>query len=347
MNPFETRHEQVVLCQDQATGLRAIIAVYSTALGPAIGGTRFYPYPTVAAAVEDVLRLSKAMAYKAACADLPFGGAKGVIIGDPAVDKNDELLQAYGRFVESLGGRYVTGCDVGTYCEDMDVVAETSQYVIGRTPDRGGSGDTSVLTALGVYSAMRAAAEHVWGSPSLRGRRVGIAGVGKVGRRLTGYLVADGAEVVVADTAGTAVATLGGEYPQVEAVDPGSLAESSLDVYAPCAVGSALANGVADRLQAQIVCGAANNQLGEEIEVAETLHRRGIVYIPDYVAGAGGLIQGADEVGGYDAIRARARTESLFDATRRLLAQAAAEDVSPELAARRQAERRLEPVPAA
>ena len=181
-DPFT--HEQVAFCHDPDTGLRAIIALYSTALGPGLGGTRFYPYASADAALADVLDLSRGMAYKNSVAGLDHGGGKAVIIGDPRRDKTPELLRAYGRFVESLGGRYVTASDVGTYVADMDVVSETTRFATGRSEAHGGAGDSSVLTAYGVFQGMRAAAEHRWGTPSLAGRRVGISGVGKVGRRL-------------------------------------------------------------------------------------------------------------------------------------------------------------------
>ena len=174
-------HEQVVFGADDETGLRVIVGIYSTALGPALGGTRFYPYAGEAAALSDVLELSRAMAYKNALAGLDHGGGKAVIIGDPAVDKTEALLLAYGRFLDALGGRYVTACDVGTYVADMDVVARATRYATGRSPENGGAGDSSVLTAYGVFQGMRAGAEHLWGSPTLAGRTVGIAGVGKVG----------------------------------------------------------------------------------------------------------------------------------------------------------------------
>ena len=188
-------HEQVVFGADEATGLRVIVGIYSTALGPALGGTRFYPYAGEAEALADVLELSRAMAYKNALAGLDHGGGKAVIIGDPVVDKSEDLLLAYGRLLEGLGGRYVTACDVGTYVADMDVVARATRFATGRSPDQGGAGDSSVLTAYGVFQGMRAGAEHLWGAPTLAGRRVGVAGVGKVGRHLVGHLVEDGASV--------------------------------------------------------------------------------------------------------------------------------------------------------
>ena len=192
-------HEQVVFCNDQATGLKAIIAIHSTALGPALGGTRFYPYASTDDAIDDVLNLSRGMSYKAALAGLDLGGGKAVIIGDPAQLKTEALLRAYGRFVQSLNGRYFTACDVGTYSEDMDHIARECDFVTGRTVAHGGAGDSSVLTAYGVFQGMRAAAEQVWGEPTLAGRTVGVAGVGKVGRHLVRHLVEDGASVVVTD----------------------------------------------------------------------------------------------------------------------------------------------------
>jgi len=252
----------VVFCHDPVTGLRAIIAIHSTALGPALGGTRFYPYADESSALADVLRLSRGMTYKAALAGLDLGGGKAVIIGDPATDKTEALLRSYGRFVQSLGGRYITACDVGTYVPDMDVVARECDYATGRSLEHGGSGDSSVLTAYGVFEGMRAAAAHAWGSPTLRGRRVGVAGVGKVGHHLVTHLLEDGATVVVADVSEAAVRRVVDAYPAVEVVrDIDALVRSRLDVYAPCALGGALDEETVAVLSARIVCGAANNQL--------------------------------------------------------------------------------------
>src|SRR5690349_14445315 len=223
-------HEQVVFCQDAPTGLRAIIAIHSTTLGPALGGTRFYPYQSEAQALADALNLSRAMTYKSALAGLDLGGGKAVIIGDPAALKTEALLRAYGRFVQSLGGRYITACDVGTYVEDMDVVARETRYVTGRSEAHGGAGDSSVLTAYGVFQGMRAAAEHLWGQPTLVGRRVGIAGLGKVGKHLTKHLLDDGASVVGTDVSAAALAWVRERYPKVELVgDVKELITSDID----------------------------------------------------------------------------------------------------------------------
>ncbi|MEP7022473.1 MAG: Glu/Leu/Phe/Val dehydrogenase dimerization domain-containing protein, partial [Actinomycetota bacterium] len=284
-------HEQVIFCQDAPTGLRAIIAIYSTQLGPALGGTRFYPYPNEDAALADVLSLSRAMTYKNALAGLDHGGGKAVIIGDPAQLKSEALLRAYGRFVQSLNGRYVTACDVGTYSEDMDLVARECDYVTGRTVANGGAGDSSVLTAFGVFQGMRAAAEHTWGSADLTGRRVAVEGVGKVGRRLVGHLTEAGASVVICDVSPAAVQRVQDEYPGVEVVaGQAELAASDMDIYSPCALGGSVSDIAAAQLRAKIICGGANNQLshpGLEKQLAD----QGIVYVPDYLVNSGGVIQ--------------------------------------------------------
>jgi valine dehydrogenase (NAD+) len=336
-------HEQVVYCNDPATGLRAIIAIYSTALGPALGGTRFYPYASEQDALADVLNLSRAMAYKAACAGLDLGGGKAVIIGDPTTDKTEALLRSYGRFVQAVGGRYYTACDVGTYVEDMDVIARECAFVTGRSPAHGGAGDSSILTAYGVFQGMRAAAEVAWGSPTLRGRRVGIAGVGKVGHHLVEHLLDDGATVIVADVSRDAVDRVRFLHPEVDAVDPEALPTQPMDVYAPCALGGALSDETVPALQAKVVCGAANNQLAHP-GIEKLLEEREILYAPDYVVNSGGLIQVADEIEGYSEARARAKATDIYNTTRRIFALAASEGVPPAVAADRLAERRMEQI---
>jgi valine dehydrogenase (NAD+) len=334
-------HEQVVFCQDTPSGLQAIIAIYSTALGPALGGTRFYPYPDTEAALADVLNLSRAMAYKNALAGLDLGGGKAVIIGDPARLKSEALLRAYGRFLQSLNGRYITACDVGTYSEDMDVIARECSFVTGRTVPNGGAGDSSVLTALGVFQGLRAAAEHVWGTTSLADRTIGIDGVGKVGHRLVDHVIADGARVVIYDTNPAAIERVRSAHPEVRvAPERDELLASALDVYSPCALGGAVDDDVVAMLSARIVCGGANNQLAHA-GVEKLLADHGIVYAPDYVVNAGGVIQVADELRGFSFERARARAEKIFDTTRQILISADADGVPPAVAADRLAERRI------
>jgi valine dehydrogenase (NAD+) len=335
------QHEQVVFCQDPASGLRAIIAIYSTALGPALGGTRFYPYASEADAVRDVLNLSRGMAYKAALAGLDLGGGKAVIIGNPREDKSEALLRAYGRFVQSLNGRYLTACDVGTFSEDMDIVARECDFVTGRTVEHGGAGDSSVLTAFGVFQGMRAAAEIAWGAPTLKGRRVGVVGVGKVGHYLVEHLLDDGAEVVITDVYEPAVSAVRGRHPEVEVVaDTEALVASDIDVYAPCALGDAIDDDTVQILKAKIICGAANNQLTTNA-IGDEVEKRGILYAPDYAVNAGGLVQVADELEGFSFDRAKARASAIYDTTRRVFEVAAAEGVPTAVAADRIAERRM------
>ncbi|MER8037606.1 Leu/Phe/Val dehydrogenase [Streptomyces hydrogenans] len=335
-------HEQVVLCQDRATGLKAVIALHNTALGPALGGTRFYPYATEAEAVADALNLARGMSYKNAMAGLDHGGGKAVIIGDPEQIKSEELLLAYGRFVASLGGRYVTACDVGTYVADMDVVARTNRWTTGRSPENGGAGDSSVLTAFGVFQGMRASAQHVWGDPTLRGRKVGVAGVGKVGHYLVEHLLADGAEVVITDVREESVRRITEKFPQVRVVEDTEalIRVEDLDVYAPCALGGALSEDTVPFLTAKIVCGAANNQLAHP-GIEKDLVERGILYAPDYVVNAGGVIQVADELHGFDFDRCKAKATKIFDTTLEIFARAKADGIPPAAASDRIAEQRM------
>ncbi|MER8113480.1 Glu/Leu/Phe/Val dehydrogenase dimerization domain-containing protein [Streptomyces sp. NPDC094031] len=335
-------HEQVVLCQDRASGLKAVIALHSTALGPALGGTRFYPYATDAEAVADALNLARGMSYKNAMAGLDHGGGKAVIIGDPERDKTEELLLAYGRMVASLGGRYVTACDVGTYVADMDVVARECRWTTGRSPENGGAGDSSVLTAFGVYQSMRACAQHLWGDPSLRDRTVGVAGVGKVGHHLVRHLLDEGAKVVITDVRPDAVQRILDEHEGVTAVaDTDALIRlDGLDIYAPCALGGALNDETVPVLTATVVCGAANNQLAHP-GVEKDLADRKILYAPDYVVNAGGVIQVADELHGFDFERCRAKAARIFDTTLAIFARAKEDGIPPAAAADRIAEQRM------
>jgi valine dehydrogenase (NAD+) len=336
-------HEQVVFCHDSASGLRAIVAIHSTALGPGLGGTRFYPYASTADAVRDVLNLSRGMSYKNALAGLDLGGGKAVIIGDPTRDKTEALLRAYGRFVQSLNGRYYTACDVGTYSADMDVVARECSFVTGRTVAHGGAGDSSVLTAYGTFQGMRASAEAVWGAPTLSGRTVGIAGVGKVGHHLVQHLVDDGARVVVTDVNRAAVEAMVTTYGATAVADTDALVRAEIDVYAPCALGGALTDEVVDVLTARIVCGAANNQLAHP-GIEKALADRDILYAPDYCVNSGGVIQVADELEGFSFERAEQRASGIFETTKAVFALARADSVTPAEAADRLAERRMRDV---
>ena len=334
-------HEQVVMCHDRHSGLKAVIAIHSTVLGPALGGTRFHPYASEEEAVQDALNLSRGMSYKNALAGLDLGGGKAVIIGDPNEVKTEALLRAYGRFVQSLRGRYITACDVGTYVADMDVVARECDWVTGRSPEHGGAGDSSVLTSYGVFQGMRACAQQRWGAPTLEGRRVGVAGVGKVGHHLVQHLVEDGATVLITDINEASIARVRAAHPQVEVVaDADALIRADLDVYAPCALGGALNDATVPALTASVVCGAANNQLAHP-GVEKDLADRDVLYAPDYVVNAGGVIQVADEIDGFSFERARTKASKIYDTTLEIFALATADGVPPAVAADRLAERRM------
>jgi valine dehydrogenase (NAD+) len=334
-------HEQVVFGNDPDTGLRAIIAIYSTALGPSLGGTRFYPYLDEDAALTDVLRLAKAMAYKSAVAGLDLGGGKAVIIGDPARDKSEALLRAYGRLVESLGGRYVTACDVGTYPADMAVVARETRWATGTDPVEGGSGDSGVLTAHGTYRALEACVEELWDAPSLRGRHVAIQGVGKVGRRLAAAVHEAGGRVTVADIDEEATSACAERYG-AEVVSVDKIHAVDADVFSPNALGAVLNDETIPELGCRVVAGAANNQLAQPHH-ADALADAGILYAPDYVVNAGGVIQVADELrpGGYSEVRARARADQIGPRLRHIFAIAREQGITTAAAADHFAERRM------
>jgi valine dehydrogenase (NAD+) len=333
-------HQQVTFINDQQSGLRGIIAIYSTKLGPALGGTRCYPYPTVEAALDDVLRLSHGMTYKAACAGLDLGGGKAVIIADPKRDKTDHLLRAYGRFLAGLGGRFITSVDIGTNVDDMQVVARECPHIAGLPVASGGSGDPSPLTAFGVLQAMRAALQHRAGTGELSERRIGILGVGKVGWALTELLAEQGARVLIADCDRSRVDPWQDRHESVQVVDPGDLLTTPLDVLAPCAMGGVLDDQTIPQLKTEVICGAANNQLARA-DHAQALADLDVLYIPDYVANAGGLIQVADELNGYSETRARASAARIYETVLHICRDAAQAGTTTTLAADRLAEDRM------
>lgn len=332
-------YEQVAFCHDRATGLRAIIAIHSTRLGPALGGCRFYDYPTEDDAVEDVLRLARAMTYKSAAAGLDLGGGKSVIIGEPAKLKSEALLRSFARYVDSLSGRYLVAEDVGTSQADMDLMLRESRFVTGTSPSLGGSGDPSPVTSWGVLHALRAVAEHLDGEASLVGRRVVVVGVGKVGGALVRHLVTEGAMVTVADVDGVAVRRLVEELG-VQPVDVTRAHEVECDILSPCALGGGLNAATIPALRCRAVAGGANNQLAAEADGGR-LAERGIVYVPDFICNAGGVINVAEELVGYDRDRALARVEGIQQTVTAVLRTASSEGVTTELAAERVAEARI------
>jgi len=344
-------HESVVVGSDPDVGLRAFVAIHSTARGPALGGCRMVAYPDGAAAYRDALRLSQAMSYKNALAGLPHGGGKAVIWADPTRDKSRELLRAMGSFIASVKGRYITAGDVGISVADLDVIGETNPWTTGRSPELGGAGDSGILTAYGVWQGMRAAAAHRWGSPSLAGRTIGIIGAGKVGRRLAVHLItAEDARVIVTDPATEAIDALLTEFDgstpdnlQIVAGTDDVIARP-LDVLSPNALGGILTHSLArdPAFTAGIVCGGANNQLADsDPAIAAALADRGVLYAPDYLVNCGGVVQVADELLGFDLERARERVAGVFDTTLAVLQRAEHAGTTPLEAAAAEARERI------
>lgn len=341
MGEHATDHEKVVDCEDPDSGLSAIIAVHSTKPGPSLGGTRFYPYTTRQAALEDVLRLSRAMSYKSAAAGLNLGGGKAVIIGDPKRDKTEELLKAYGRFVDSLDGAYVTTEDVGTTVADMEIVHTQTRHVSGFAVEHGGSGDPSEATGWGVFSAMRTLAKRLWSADTLRGRHVAIQGVGKVGSYIAGHLAADGCKLTIADVSADAVQRLVETYGAA-VVGPDEIHAVDCDIFAPSALSGAINARTIPEMRCVAVCGCANNQL-DTPQDAERMVEAGIIYAPDFIVNAGGVINISHELepGGYDKQRAMDHSWLIGDTLAKVLDEAQRAAITTEEAAERVAEERL------
>jgi leucine dehydrogenase len=332
-------HEDVLFGFDRVSGLRSIIAIHSTVLGPALGGTRFFPYPDEAAALRDVLRLSQGMTLKASAAGLDLGGGKAVIIGNPATDGSERLFRAYGRVVDSLAGRFITAEDVGTSGSDMEMIHRETPWALGIPVEEGGSGDPSPSTGQGLMAALRAVAIHIWNDDHLHGRRVAVQGVGKVGGALVELLVDAGCEVVVSDINDEAVARAVDVYG-VKAVEPDEILSVPCDVLSPCAMGGVLDSASIPRLRCEAVVGSANNQLAED-EDDLRLAAVGILYAPDFVVNSGGLINVAEELSGYLPERAARRVQGVGEATGAILRRADQTGTTPHRAATEVAEERL------
>ena len=343
VNVFETvserGHEQVLYGSDPESGLRAIIAIHDTALGPALGGTRFYPYDTEEDALIDVLRLSEGMTLKAAAAGLDLGGGKAVIIGDPKQIKGERLLRAFGRIVDSLQGRYITAEDVGTTTADMEWIRRETRWALGTPVSEGGSGDPSPATARGLNAALKAVAAHLWNDTDLSHRRIAVQGVGKVGYAFVRLLTEARAEVIVSDISDEAVDRAVSELG-AKAVPLDEILSVDCDVLSPCALGAVLDEKTIPTLACQAVVGSANNQLATDAD-ATALDQRRILYAPDFVVNAGGLINVYEELRGYSKPRALHRIDFIEQATRRILEHAAAEGVTPHEAAVEVADQRI------
>jgi len=333
-------HERVMLCSNPDIGLKAIIAVHSTVLGPGLGGVRMWDYASDEEALTDVLRLSRAMTYKAAAAGLNLGGGKAVILGDSKKDKSEALFRAFGRYVDSLGGLYIGAEDVGTDMEDMELVFGETRWVTGVSPAHGGSGDPSPVTAYGTLQGIKAAVKWRYSAPDLKGRSVAIQGLGSVGHHLAGYLVQEGAKVFGSDI--DPIRNEQGRQLGVEIVPNKDIFEVDCDIFAPCALGASLNDETIPRLKCQIVAGAANNQLADEETHGAMLDQRGILYAPDFVINAGGLINVYNELlGGYNRERALRMTRGIYLNLTRVFETAKREGISTAAAAGKVAEERI------
>lgn len=335
-------HEQLVVVSDAGSGLKAIIAIHDTTLGPACGGTRIWPYKSEREAMWDALRLSRAMTYKSAAADLPLGGGKGVIIADSHTQKTEALVRAYGRFVDTLGGRYLTTTDVGSTGRDMEYIKQETDYVVGLPVTAGGSGDTSIMTGLGIYMGMKACAKETWGNDSLQGKVVAMQGFGKVATHTAHHLMKEDAALVVTDVFDGALdraRDLG-----LKVVKPDDIYGIDCDIFAPCALGGVINPETIPQLKCKVIAGGANNQLLSESD-GEALHRMGIMYGPDYILNSGGIINVESEISGiYNADRAREKTERVYEIMERVISISKTEEIPSAKAADRLAEERLKSV---
>jgi leucine dehydrogenase len=333
-------YEQVVFCQDKQSGLKAIIAIHDTTLGPALGGTRMWTYESEEAALEDALRLAKGMTYKNAAAGLNLGGGKTVIIGDSRTDKNEEMFRAFGRYIQGLNGRYITAEDVGTTVADMDIIHEETDYVTGISPAFGSSGNPSPVTAYGVYLGMKAAAKEAFGTDSLEGKVVAVQGVGNVAFTLCQHLHEEGAQLIVTDINKEAVQRAVEAFG-ARAVEPNEIYSVECDIYAPCALGATINDDTIPQLRARVIAGSANNQL-KDTRHGDMIHELGIVYAPDYVINAGGVINVADELLGYNRERAMKKVEQLYASIEKVIAISKRDGIPTYVAADRMAEERIE-----
>ncbi|PWA13199.1 leucine dehydrogenase [Pueribacillus theae] len=335
-------YEQIVFCQDKNSGLKAIIAIHDTTLGPALGGTRMWEYDSEEQALEDALRLAKGMTYKNAAAGLNYGGGKTVIIGNPNKDKSEEMFRAFGRFVQSLNGRYITAEDVGTTVEDMDIIHEETDFVTGISPAFGSSGNPAPVTAYGVYKGMKAAAEEAFGTDCLKGKTIAVQGVGNVAYHLCNYLHEEGAELIVTDIKKSSVERAVRDF-NAKAVDTDEIYSVQCDIFSPCALGSVVNDKTISQFKAKVIAGSANNQL-KESRHGDIIHEMGIIYAPDYVINAGGVINVADELIGYNRERAMKKVESIYDNIKKVIDISKRDQIPTYRAADRLAEERIEKI---
>ncbi len=333
-------HEQVVFCNDNATGLKAIIAIHNTTLGSALGGTRMWAYNNEAEALRDVLRLSRGMTYKAAISGLNLGGGKAVIIGDSSKHKTEALMRRFGKFVNSLGGKYITAEDVGIGTRDMEYVKMETDHVTGLPESMGGGGDPSPVTAFGVYMGMKACAKQVYGSDSLSGKKVVVQGIGHVGENLVKHLSEEGARVTIFDISKDRMASVAAKY-QAQVFNGDDLYSLDMDIYAPCALGATVNSETISKLKCSIIAGAANNQLEDENVHGHEVMQKGIVYAPDFLINAGGLINVYSELHGYNRAMAMGQAEKIYYTTLDILKKSAEANIPTINAAKEIAEKRI------
>ena len=338
---FNMGHEQVVFCQDEASGLKAIIGIHNTILGPALGGTRMWTYENEMAALNDVLRLSRGMSYKNAIAGLQLGGGKAVIIGDARTQKNEALMRRFGKFVNSLSGKYITAEDVGMTTLDMEYIHMETDHVVGLPKSQGGSGDPSPVTAYGTYMGMKASAKVAYGSDSLAGKKVMVQGAGNVGRYLIDHLVKEGAMVMVSDIFEDKIKMVTDVHSAVQVVPADQVFTQEMDIYAPCALGATVNDASLEQLKCQIIAGAANNQLADEQRHGNMVREKGVIYAPDYVINAGGVINCFAEVAGYDSDWSLHKAEHIYNTTLDIIQNARSADIPSYEAANRLAEERI------
>ncbi len=337
----EYGHEQVIFCDNKESGLKSIIAIHDTTLGPALGGTRMWKYRNVDEAMKDALRLSRGMTYKSSVAGLNFGGGKAVIIGDAATDKSELLFRTFGKYVDGLAGRFIAAEDVGTDVKDMEYARMESKYITGISKAIGGSGDPTPVTAYGVYVGMKACAHERWGTDSLRGRKVAVQGAGQVARHLCEYLYNEGAEIFITDIYEEKI-----EYVldtiKAHVVKPAEIYEINAEIFSPNALGSIINDDTLDKLKCEIIAGGANNQLEDETKHGMALMDKGILYAPDYVINAGGLINVANELEGYRQDRAMKQAEGIYSIVQKVLKKSKTENIPTNVASDKIAEERLQ-----
>ncbi|MES3017111.1 MAG: Glu/Leu/Phe/Val dehydrogenase, partial [Bacteroidota bacterium] len=339
----QSGHQKVVYCSDPDTGLRGIIAIHDTTLGPALGGTRMFAYKTETEALNDVLRLSRSMTYKAAITGLNLGGGKAVIIGDSRLQKSEALMRRFGRFIENLNGSFITAEDVGTSPKDMEYIRMETKYVTGIPESIGGSGDPSPVTARGVFMGIKASVKEFFGNDNLAGKSVAVQGIGHVGEILVGLLRNENAKVYISDINEDRLRQVAQKYG-AEAISTNKLFDLDIDIYSPCALGATVNTETINRLKCSIIAGSANNQLADEEVHGKLLLDKGILYAPDYLINAGGLINCYSEIAGFNKKKTLQMTENIYEATRRVLKKSKEDNIPTNEAANKIAEKRIEDI---